>query len=339
MSIHLHFDSPKPDGSTVHMDPLPTAYRDDNALPGTLTPSEKQNIGFAKAAFAFKDELDHVRANKTHLNASNSPGQLPSEKTQYKTYVVDQETMATPSTPAFPDRTERYNRRIRIFRAVQHTLTSISSIVIAVLQGLTYIKYQQTKDVPNAWPQRPTLFPTLLLMVVAIMALLFDISSLIAYWMPGKRIAEKAFRLAMNLHYWITGVKTIAYTVAAAVCRTGFAVGGNNDLWGWSCSAKGEDMQHVNDASFNCTGNTVAWILSIINIGVEVIGVAITVLVMKRDGKGYEPMPTSPNAAKSPNDTSNDSASNPLLQRYSALDSQGDDVDGALGELKPTSKT
>jgi hypothetical protein len=216
------------------------------------TPEDHQMIGFTKAAFVFKGELDHIRDQKLH---PTSPDHPLSEKMQPTAYVKEDVEMPTPATPAFIDPTERDNRRIRILRAVQHTLTSLLSIAIAVLQGMTYLKWEQTKDVPNAWPEQPTLFPTLLLFAVALMALAFDISSLIAYFMPGKRIAEKAFRLAVKLHYWITALKSMSYVVAAAVCRTGFSMGGNNDLWGWSCSAQGKEMQHVNDASFNCMGN------------------------------------------------------------------------------------
>lgn len=225
------------------------------------TPADVQRIGFTKAAFVFKGELDSIRANKS---PPTSPNNALNEKleSQPTAYVREDVEMPSPPPPSggiasfdVIDPAERDNRRIRILRAVQHTLTSILSITIAILQGLTYVKYQQTKNVPDAWPAHPTLFPTLLLMVVAILALAFDISCLIAYFMPGKQIAERAFRLAVKLHYWITAIKSMSYVIAAAVCRTGFSVGNQNDLWGWSCSAQGKDMSQVNDAGFNCAGN------------------------------------------------------------------------------------
>ena len=323
-------------------DPKPTGEPSSPPLP--QTPADTQRIGFTKAAFVFKDELESIRAKKsppTSPPADTLSQKLKSQPTAYIREDVELASPPPPLSPASPsstviDPTERDNKPIRILRAVQHTLTSLLSITIAVLQGLTYIKYQQTKDVPNAWPTQPTLFPTLLLLVVAVMALTFDVSSLIAYFMPGKRIAERAFRLAVNVHYWITAVKSGAYVVAAAVCRTGFSVGNQNDLWGWSCSAQGKDMSQVNDAMFNCTGNTVAWILSILNIVVEVLGVVIAFLITKKDARSMlTPMPTTPAGPTAPNATRSDDMSKPLLVRYEALDGQGDDVHGALDGLGP----
>lgn len=146
-------------------------------------------------------------------------------------------------------------RQIKVLRVVQHTLTSVVSMIIATLQALTYAKYQQTKDIPGAWPKSPLLFPTLILLTVAAMALAFDICSLIAYLMPHKPIAQRAFRFAVRLHYWITGVKTLSYVVGATVCRTNPGTGDEKNLWGWSCSEQGKEMNDVNGANGNCTGS------------------------------------------------------------------------------------
>lgn len=229
--------------------PVSITVSDHNDYSGECSPelvwshTQRQNLAFAKVVVSFKDQLDHIRTNKSMPIAP----------------VNEQEVPATPSTPAtLPAIIETegpLDRKIRIYRTVHHALSSIVSIIIAVLQSMTYAKYQETKNVPGAWPQKPTLLPTVLLLGVAVMALAFDIACLIAYLMPGRRIAKKAFRLAMNLHYFITGAKGLSFTIAASVCRTGFSVAENKDLWGWSCSQAGEKMQSVNNASFNCTGN------------------------------------------------------------------------------------
>jgi hypothetical protein len=314
---------------------------DPSSPPPPWTPADTQRIGFTKAAFVFKEELDDIRSKKSPLAAPNDAlsKKLKSQSTGYVREDVEMPPPPPPANSYAFDPTERDNRRIRILRAVQHTLTSVLSITIAVLQGLTYAKYQRTKDVPNAWPTHPTLFPTLLLMIVAIMALAFDISSLIAYFMPGKRIAERAFRLTVKIHYWITAVKSMSYAIAAAVCRTGFSVGNQKDLWGWSCSAQGKDMSSVNDAMFNCAGNTAAWVLSILNIAIEVLGVLVTFCVTKRDSRTPLSMPTTPAGGTAPNATRSDSMSNPLLVRYAALDGQADDVHGQLEGLGPGEKS
>jgi hypothetical protein len=207
--------------------------------------SEKQSIAFAKSTLRFKENLDRVR-NKHQRRKDTSISATLTGFTS-TTEIKHQEGAASSSTAN--------DRPVRVLRVVQHTLTSIVSIMIATLQSLTYVKYQKTKDVPGAWPLQPTLFPTLILLAVAAMGLAFDICSLIAYLMPHRRIAQRAFRLAVRLHYWITGIKTLSYVVAAAVCRAGYDMGDGKDLWGWSCSKQGEEMNNINDAKGNCAGN------------------------------------------------------------------------------------
>ena len=81
-------------------------------------------------------------------------------------------------------------------------------------------------------PVYPAIVPTLLLFGVAVAALSFDVCSLIAYLMSGKRIARRAFKVAVNMRYVIAGAKGLSWATAASVCRTGFQVGDNKDLLG-----------------------------------------------------------------------------------------------------------
>lgn len=199
------------------------------------TPDQRQNPAFDKAVLAFKD------------NINKSP----------TITVQDCDSEAnTPTTPQFASEgNDTDDKRLRVLRVTQHILSSILSLAIAILQSLTYAKYQQTKDVPGAWPTHPQLLPTLLLLCVAATALVFDVSSLIVYFLPGKSIAARAFRLTRVLHYFIMGAKGLSFAVATSVCRTAFSMSSGNDLWGWSCSAQADAMQSVNNAAFNCTGS------------------------------------------------------------------------------------
>lgn len=231
--------------------PLPKFEEHD----ATMAPSKASGtaqFAFTRAAFVFKDRLDNIRGNKAPVIATVPP--LEMKVAKQPTIKIEEVTETMPPARASSE-VVRLDRRIRILRVVQHALTSSTSVIIAVLQSLTYIKYEQTKGVPDAWPQHPTLGPTILLLAVALMALLFDICSLLAYLMEGQPIADKAYRLALKLHHWLTGLKTFAFTIAASVCRAGFSMGGQQDLWGWSCSPQGQAMDVTNAAHVNCTGN------------------------------------------------------------------------------------
>lgn len=66
-------------------------------------------------------------------------------------------------------------------------------------------------------------------------------------------------QIAIRSNAVITTIKTTAYGFSTVVCKAGFDLGNangqNNDLWSWSCSAKGSKMNSVNNANFTCTGN------------------------------------------------------------------------------------
>lgn len=227
----------------------PSKFEDVRVAPGAWSSTPNTNYVFTKSAFAFRDKLDQIRGRHARIDSMT---EAPSAKAEKPTVTVNEVHKDSPTTAP---NAQPLDRRIRTLRVVQHALLSVTSVTIAVLQSLVYIKWTQTKNVPDAWPQHPMLFPTLVLLVVAVMALLFDACSLVAYIFPTKPIAKKAYQLAIQLHYWITSLKAFSYTIAAAICRTGFAMGSQQDLWGWSCSAQGQAMTTTNDASLNCTGN------------------------------------------------------------------------------------
>lgn len=224
-------------------------FEDVRTAPGAWSSNQDPNYAFTKTAFMFRDKLDQIRGRNARIDAMVS---VPSAKAEKPTVTIKE---VQKDQPPNAHSTPLLDRRVRVLRVLQHMLLSLTDVTIAVLQSLTYIKWAQTKNVPDAWPQHPMLFPTLMLLAVAAMALLFDAFSLVAYIFPTKPIAKKAYRLAINLHYWITSLKAFSYSIAAAVCRTGFSMGNQQDLWGWSCSTQGQAMAATNNASMNCTGN------------------------------------------------------------------------------------
>ncbi|KAF3039303.1 hypothetical protein E8E11_007323 [Didymella keratinophila] len=257
--------------STEYAPHHPSKLEEVRTAPGAWSSTQNPNYAFTKSALAFRDTLDQIRGRNARIDSNTSAASTEAEKPPTVTINEVHKDLPTIAPGVAP-----LDRRVQILRVVQHALLSATDATIAVLQSLVYIKWAQTKNVPDAWPQHSMLFPTLVLLAVSVMALLFDASSLVAYIFPTKPVAKSAYRFAVQLHYWITSLKAFSYSIAAAVCRTGFSMGNQQDLWGWSCSAQGQAMAATNDAGVNCTGNTVAWALSLVNIAVEVIGVLIT---------------------------------------------------------------
>ncbi|KAF2416995.1 hypothetical protein EJ08DRAFT_654627 [Tothia fuscella] len=305
------------------------------------TPHSKQiDTSVVKAAFAFHNNVDVARQKResqfTVTAASVPPTPAPDGH-------VEQEIRAHEARHMF---------RIRIARGIQHLITSALSLMIAIFQGSTYNIFQQTKDVDGAWPIHADVFPTLMLFSVAVVALVFDACAIIAYAFPRTKIGQKAFKVALGAHKIITTLKGVSYFLTVLVCREGFsqgkASGQNNDLWGWSCSAMGDKMSHVNQAPTICATNTVAWIMGIANVAIEVLGVGIDFFV-KRDarkkkegtfGAGWQTQ-TDPYSDQKPLFMSGAKggkyqqiSEDPLEQ----LDGYGDEIDGGLNESKQEQK-
>lgn len=139
----------------------------------------RSSIVFARAAFQFREALDRKRVDTTSAPVK----------------AVDEAIEQAPSEEELANKAHqlRHKRRVRIARVSQHLLTSLLSIGVAGLQGQTYITYQKTKNVANAWPQVPNLLPTLMLFITSITALFIDICALTAYLLPHSKIGHEAY--------------------------------------------------------------------------------------------------------------------------------------------------
>ncbi|KAJ9618898.1 hypothetical protein H2203_008714 [Taxawa tesnikishii (nom. ined.)] len=206
-----------------------------------------------------------------------------------------------PDSP--PPQTQRRRvSKLALVRLGHHVLTSLLSVAIASLQLATYVTYTRTRHVSDAWPTQPTLSPTVMLMVIALLALALDVCLAALYCAPGKRAAARVERVGTDI--------------------SSFDAGGGHDLWGWTCSAQGAEMGHVNMAGFNCAADTVAWVLAIAQCALETLGILVTTAVNRRDGKQAE------------KDGENSEAGSPLLAREKRLTGMSEDAQVSLAASK-----
>ncbi|KAH8901158.1 hypothetical protein GQ53DRAFT_814636 [Thozetella sp. PMI_491] len=170
-------------------------------------------------------------------------------------------------------RGDAISRRIQILSIVQSTLSSILSLIIAVWQGKVYVTYQQTKNEPGAWPAIPNLVPTLLLFIVAIAAFIFDICMLLAYTMPGKKLARRAMIIGNGAYYIVTSAKTVSYAISSAITKTSFDFGNatnqNADLWSWTCTDQAATKDSITQAEANCNFQEYSYYFALVQLGVE----------------------------------------------------------------------
>ncbi|KAK4449735.1 hypothetical protein QBC34DRAFT_437813 [Podospora aff. communis PSN243] len=268
----------------VSPEPSPTVI---GSYPTSPHPAaDRTSIQFAKAAFIFKDKLQDVRNNANKRT----------------TLVHQDEVLPTPppvtSSDADPKKQEKDSgtndvddpiaaRRLQTLTLTQSSLTSFLSIAIATLQARAYATYQSTKDTPGAWPTHPNLMPTILLMVIALLAATFDLGVLLAHVFPSR--AAQLLRVANKSHGLMVCVKGLSYLLASVVCRSGFdygnASGTNNDLWGWTCSEKAAEMGEVTRAGAQCDGQTAAWYIALAQVLIEGLGVVGTVWIHQQSRK------------------------------------------------------
>jgi len=221
--------------------------------------SEGQSIQFARAAFAFRDNLQNVRKKHTEVLDQAAPA-APAAPSPLQATPHDNTTKADDpikgDDPGPKPDDPVAARRLRILRLVQSILTSFLSIAIAALQTKVYVNYQQTKHIPGAWPTHPNVLPTIMLLVTAALAGTLDLSLLLAYFFRAH--AKAFFRIATQSYDILTCIKGVAYLYVSVVCRGGFNYGNssgqNNDLWGWTCGAAADKLNSVTQASANCGG-------------------------------------------------------------------------------------
>lgn len=179
-----------------------TAYKSESQTSATTSSTDPNhsNIAFTKAAFAFRDGLDRAHARKQDASKSSSNTVTITTTPVPDSSEKQADTMSEPDPEQVADLAHqaRHKKRIRIARGVQHTLTSLLSLAVALLQGQTYLSYQKTKDVKGAWPTHPNLLPTLMLLATAIAALFIDICAIVAYVWPQKRAGQRAYSVCVH---------------------------------------------------------------------------------------------------------------------------------------------
>ncbi|KAH8660087.1 hypothetical protein BX600DRAFT_513727 [Xylariales sp. PMI_506] len=176
----------------------------------------------------------------------------------------------------------KFARSIRVMTILQSMLSALLSLAIAVWQGRVYVTYQRTKDMPGAWPTVPNLAPTILLLVIAVAAFVFDLCMLLAYLMPNRKQARWALTVGNAAYYVVTSAKTVSYAISSAISKTSFDFGNatnqNSDLWSWTCTDQAATQDSVTQAESNCATQQAAWCFALAQLAVEAFKWLISIL-------------------------------------------------------------
>ena len=148
-------------------------------------------------------------------------------------------------------RRRRFEKLKRLRRILTGISDAVSTLFTSVMVGIvlyTIIKFTTTKDTMrdgrNPWPLHGTkLWPAIMLLVAAGLTLVASVALLVSYCCCRERV-----RLSWKFTVAKYAVHIAAWIVVAVLYRYEKSLNGNdNDLWGWSCSAKADEIQ----AAFN----------------------------------------------------------------------------------------
>lgn len=143
---------------------------------------------------------------------------------------------------------EKLKRWVQIIRVAAQGISLLFSAIMFGIMMYVNIKYYTTKgtirDGRNPWPLDGTkLWPSIMLMVASGVTLILSFVLLLSYCCSWKR-AQASWKLTVVRYV----VHITSWVIVSVIYRYEKSLHGNdNDLWGWSCSTKANDIQ----AAFN----------------------------------------------------------------------------------------
>ena len=151
-------------------------------------------------------------------------------------------------------RSAKWKRTFRILTFISQGLSIIFSLIILAMMIYTFARFVATRtDIKagrRAWPKDSKVWPTIMLLVGAVITLVISIVTLLAYCWCFNRV-ERSWtflisRLAVQVAVWF--VITFLYRYEKSRNNV------NDDLWGWSCVNQSTATQRAFMGSLNFGG-------------------------------------------------------------------------------------
>ncbi|KAI9813683.1 MAG: hypothetical protein M1832_006111 [Thelocarpon impressellum] len=270
----------------------------DHIDPPFIPPSE----GIAKSRSRAKQSFCLLMAAASYHNpgapSSAKPSMvsnmLPGQGSERGYYEVP--NPAAPGTPGSPEMDEKVvkqdrklKRYIRVMRVVSRFFAFGLSLALTATMALTLHKYYSTRGTiiggRNAWAANTKLWPTTMLLVIAVVSLTINLTILGSYWHSVKA-ANRAAIVSTVFTVTVLVTHLVIWIVTVALYRYGKDTNGkSNDLWGWSCGAPGKIQQQFSDVvDFKqyCNLQSGSWYMSMLEAAVEILTVLTYLLVYRR---------------------------------------------------------
>jgi len=139
---------------------------------------------------------------------------------------------------------EKMKRKIRILRFVSRVISTILSGFMVGSMAYSLERYLNTRNihvtgVASIWANPTTLWPTIMLLVIAFITFFINISVVMSYWC-SIRAANSVDNVGGKFIYGMMAAQIIVWAVTTGLYK--YANNGN-DLWGWSCGTPSDNIQ------------------------------------------------------------------------------------------------
>jgi len=149
-----------------------------------------------------------------------------------------------PAPSASANDSQKMKRRIRILRFVSRVISTILSGFMAGSMAFSLERYLNTRNiqvtgVESIWANPTTLWPTIMLLVIAFITFLINFTVLMSYWC-SIRAANSVDSFGGKFIYVMLGAQIIVWAVTTGLFKS---ASNGSDLWGWSCGSPSDEIQ------------------------------------------------------------------------------------------------
>jgi len=139
---------------------------------------------------------------------------------------------------------EKLKRWVRILRFVAQGVTTLFSAVMFAIMIYVNDTFYTTKHTiregRNPWPLKGSkVWPSIMLLTASGLTLVLSLVTLFSYCCCWKK-AKASWKLTVARYV----IHIVGWIIVSAIYRYEKSLHGNeNDLWGWTCSTKADDIQ------------------------------------------------------------------------------------------------
>lgn len=179
--------------------------------------------------------------------------------------------------------------RVRMAKMVLRGVNFSCSLIVLSMLATVFSIFNATKTLPArndlpAWAIGQSIWPQIVLLVIAAISLAFSVLIFWAYYRGGHRRAEKTavYYTVFSVGFFVFSI--IMWAIGAGILHGSKQNGQGKDLWGWSCKDNKRRQLFQDDVSYSLVCRLQDWSLvcCLIEVIVETITIAIYAVVFYR---------------------------------------------------------